>query len=204
MVSGRPQPRAAHRAQQYYPNDQRLVWTTTLVVENRDYPTCFDSSKRGALTKRDRVKPRFFRSPESRNVHLIERSRRVCKVLRGPVGTGPRRAGSHCAQCRNLSSKAPARRRGAHWLGTPPASAALLSSALRAEGVFSDHRLQHVFLQTQLAVQLLQPCVLLAQMLYFAFQTYEVRSQSWRCGDRRIIEANAICQDQSPAFDNRI
>ena len=54
-------------------------------------------------------------------------------------------------------------------------------AALRAQGVFSDHRLEHVIVQAQLRNQLFQPGILVAQVLdllglahfhapYFAFQ----------------------------------
>ena len=40
--------------------------------------------------------------------------------------------------------------------------------------VFSDHRLQRFFVQAQIRYQFPQPRVLLAQLLYFAFQAYSV------------------------------
>ena len=48
---------------------------------------------------------------------------------------------------RLISAPPSARRRGARWTGTHPASAALPIAALRAQGVFSDHRLKHVLIQ---------------------------------------------------------
>jgi hypothetical protein len=65
----------------------------------------------------------------------------------------------------SISALPSARRRGARWHGTPPASASPLPFVLRAQGVFSDHRLQHILVQTQIRYQLLQPRVLIAQML---------------------------------------
>src|SRR5204862_7787848 len=59
-----------------------------------------------------------------------------------------------------------ARRRGARWRETLPSAAALPLVSLRAQGVFSHHRLQHVLVQAEIGDQLLQPPVLLAQLLH--------------------------------------
>src|SRR6185312_17211929 len=93
--------------------------------------------------------------------------------IRSEASREPAPAAFRAARCRrggndtgNSCAESPsARRRGARSYETRRPGAALPLSSLRAQGVFSNHRLQHVLVQTQVGHQLLQSRILFAELI---------------------------------------